>query len=246
MPCRTDTGINDTERRMQNGYDNKIKKTPVHTGIEKDGAGDEDGCVFSHLSAFCAGGRKCEIEIPSMPGQFRYSLDRMPEVLNEMADAGVTSVMLFGIPDIKDECETGAWIEDGIIQKALRKAKRKCRISIILQTCVCVNTYFPRTLRYFKRRTGGQRQTLPMIAKIALSQAQAGADMVAPSDMMDGRVSEIRVCWISTVTQMCRSCPMRLSMLPPFTVHFGMPPDLPLLLETGKVIRWIIITVWRP
>ncbi|BCD35655.1 hypothetical protein ANCC_16910 [Anaerostipes caccae L1-92] len=45
---------------MQNGYDNKIKKTPVHTGIEKDGAGDEDGCVFSHLSAFCAGGRKCE------------------------------------------------------------------------------------------------------------------------------------------------------------------------------------------
>lgn len=141
---------------------------------------------------FVREGENVKEEIPSMPGQFRYSLDRMPEVLNEMADAGVTSVMLFGIPDIKDECGTGAWIEDGIIQKALRKAKKEVPdLYYITDVCMCEYTSHGHCGILSGERVDNDK-TLPMIAKIALSQAQAGADMVAPSDMMDGRVSEIR------------------------------------------------------
>ena len=114
----------------------RLRSTPVLRKMVRETRMDASSLIYP---LFVREGENVKEEIPSMPGQFRYSLDRMPEVLNEMADAGVTSVMLFGIPDIKDECGTGAWSEYGIIQKALRKAKRKCRISIILQTCVCVS-----------------------------------------------------------------------------------------------------------
>ena len=73
---------------------------------------------------FVREGENIKEEIPTMPGQFRYSVDRMPEILNEMADAGVGSVMLFGIPDHKDETGSGAYACDGIIQRALERAKK--------------------------------------------------------------------------------------------------------------------------
>lgn len=141
---------------------------------------------------FVTEGENKKEEIPSMPGQYRYSLDRMPEVLTEMADAGVPSVMLFGIPGEKDECGTGAWAEDGIIQRALLKAKKEVPdLYYITDVCMCEYT----SHGHCGILTGEQvdnDKTVPMIAKIALSQVQAGADMVAPSDMMDGRVGEIR------------------------------------------------------
>ena len=127
-----------------------------------------------------------------MPGQYRYSLDRLPEALEEVADAGVPSVMLFGIPDHKDACGSGAWAEDGIIQKAFRKAKETVpELYMIGDVCMCEYTSHGHcgilNVDYVDND-----KTLEYLAKIALSQVQAGADMVAPSDMMDGRVAAIR------------------------------------------------------
>lgn len=167
----------------------RLRSTPILRKMVRETRMDASSLIYP---LFVREGENVKEEIPSMPGQFRYSLDRMPEVLNEMADAGVTSVMLFGIPDIKDECGTGAWSDYGIIQKALRKAKKEVPdLYYITDVCMCEYTSHGHCGILSGERVDNDK-TLPMIAKIALSQAQAGADMVAPSDMMDGRVSEIR------------------------------------------------------
>lgn len=131
-------------------------------------------------------------EIPSMPGQYRYSLDTMGEKLNELADAGVPSVILFGIPDHKDEVGSGAYAEDGIIQKALRRAKEEVPdLYYITDVCMCEYTSHGHC-GVLKNNDVDNDPSAELMAKIALSQVQAGSDMVAPSDMMDGRVLAIR------------------------------------------------------
>lgn len=131
-------------------------------------------------------------EIPSMPGQYRYSLDLMPEKLNELMDAGVGSVMLFGIPKEKDEKGSGAFAADGIVQKALEKAKKEVPdLYYITDVCMCEYTSHGHCGMLCGHDVDNDA-TLELLAKTALSHAQAGADMVAPSDMMDGRVLAIR------------------------------------------------------
>ena len=133
----------------------------------------------------------CE-EIPSMPGQYRYSVDRLAFELENVAKAGVSSVMLFGIPEEKDACGSQAYAEDGIIQKALREAKSRVPdLYYITDVCLCEYTSHGHCgmLRGHKIDNDS---TIGLLAKTALSQVQAGADMVAPSDMMDGRVGAIR------------------------------------------------------
>lgn len=131
-------------------------------------------------------------EIPSMPGQFRWTLDRMGEKLNSLADAGVRNVMLFGIPDVKDEIGSGAYAEDGIVQKALRQAKKEVpEMFMIGDVCMCEYTSHGHCGVLCDHDVDND-PTLDLLAKTALSQVQAGADMVAPSDMMDGRVMAIR------------------------------------------------------
>lgn len=132
-------------------------------------------------------------EIPAMPGQYRYSIDRMPEKLEQLKNAGIDKVMLFGIPDYKDEVGSGAYAENGVIQKALRKARKQFGSDLYLITDVCMCEY---TSHGHCGVLCGQEvdndPTLELLAKTALSHVQAGADMVAPSDMMDGRVLAIR------------------------------------------------------
>ena len=141
---------------------------------------------------FVRAGENIKEEIPTMPGQFRYSVDRMPEILNEMADAGVGSVMLFGIPDHKDETGSGAYACDGIIQRALERAKKEVPdLFYIGDVCMCEYTSHGHC-GVLKGDDVDNDKTLELLAKTALSQVQAGADMVAPSDMMDGRVGSIR------------------------------------------------------
>jgi porphobilinogen synthase len=131
-------------------------------------------------------------EIPSMPGQYRYSLDILPEKLSQLADAGVGSVMLFGIPDRKDEVGSGAYAEDGIVQKALRKAKAEVPdLYYITDVCMCEYTSHGHCGVLCGHDVDNDK-TCGLLAKTALSHVQAGADMVAPSDMMDGRVGAIR------------------------------------------------------
>ena len=127
-----------------------------------------------------------------MPGQFRYTLDRLPYELERVAKAGVGSVMLFGIPDIKDEIASQAYAQDGIVQKALQEAKEKFpELYYITDVCLCEYTSHGHCGMLCDHEVEND-STLELLAKTAVSHVQAGADMVAPSDMMDGRVLAIR------------------------------------------------------
>ena len=141
---------------------------------------------------FVVEGKGIRHEIPSMPGQYHYSLDLLPAALEEVAKAGVSSVMLFGIPDHKDEKGSGAWAEDGIIQRALAAGKKYVpELYYITDVCMCEYTSHGHC-GVLKGHDVDNDNTLPLLARTALSHVEAGADMVAPSDMMDGRVAAIR------------------------------------------------------
>ncbi len=141
---------------------------------------------------FVKEGTGIEEEIPSMEGQYRYSVDRLPYELERLTKAGVSSIMLFGIPDHKDEVGSGAYAEDGIVQKALREAKKQFPdLYYITDVCMCEYTSHGHCGVLCGHEVEND-QTLELLAKTALSHVQAGADMVAPSDMMDGRVLAIR------------------------------------------------------
>ena len=131
-------------------------------------------------------------EIESMPGQYRMSIDRCDGVIKELLDAGVKSVMLFGIPKSKDEVGSEAYHDHGIVQEAIRYIKKNYPdIYVIGDVCMCEYTSHGHC-GILKGHDVDNDTTIKYIAKIALSQVEAGADMVAPSDMMDGRVGEIR------------------------------------------------------
>lgn len=131
-------------------------------------------------------------EIRSMPGQYRYSIDRMDECLDELETAGVFSVMFFGIPDHKDEVGSGAYDHNGIVQKALRHAKETHpQMYFVADLCMCEYTSHGHCGILCGTEVDNDA-TLAYLQKIAVSQAEAGADMIAPSDMMDGRVAAIR------------------------------------------------------
>ena len=143
---------------------------------------------------FVQEGKNLKEEIPSMEGQYRYSVDLLPYKLEELAKAGVGSVMLFGIPDHKDEVGSGAYAEDGIVQKALREAKKQFPdLYYVTDVCMCEYTSHGHCGVLCGHEVDNDA-TLELLAKTALSHVEAGADMVAPSDMMDGRVRAIREC----------------------------------------------------
>lgn len=141
---------------------------------------------------FVKEGTGIEEEIPSMEGQFRYSIDRLPFELERLQKAGVNSVMLFGIPDHKDEVGSGAYDPNGIVQKALREAKKQFPdMYYITDVCMCEYTSHGHCGVLCGHDVNNDA-TLELLAKTAVSHVEAGADMVAPSDMMDGRVRAIR------------------------------------------------------
>ena len=143
---------------------------------------------------FVMEGENKEEEIPSMTGQYRYSLDRLPYKLEQLSKAGVGSVMFFGIPDHKDEVGSGAYDPEGIVQRALRIAKEKFpELYYVTDVCMCEYTSHGHCGVLCGHDVDNDK-TLELLAKTALSHVEAGADMVAPSDMMDGRVAAIRQC----------------------------------------------------
>ena len=131
-------------------------------------------------------------EIESMPGQYRMSIDRCDGIIKELLDVGVHSVILFGIPKHKDDVGSEAYHNHGIVQEAIRYIKKNFPdIYVIADVCMCEYTSHGHC-GILKNMDVDNDSTIKYLAKIALSQVEAGADMVAPSDMMDGRVSEIR------------------------------------------------------
>jgi porphobilinogen synthase len=131
-------------------------------------------------------------EIPSMPGQYRYSVDRLASIFDKQLKAGVNKILFFGLPEEKDPEGSGGWKRDGIVQQALRWTKEHYgEIYCIGDVCMCEYTNHGHC-GILDCETVDNDATLDYLARIALSQVEAGADMVAPSDMMDGRVLAIR------------------------------------------------------
>lgn len=131
-------------------------------------------------------------EIVSMPGQYRFSLPELVDECKQLWDSGIKAVILFGIPEHKDADGTGAFIENGIVQQAMRRIKKAVpELLVIGDVCMCEYTSHGHCGHIEGERLMND-PTLDLLAKTALSQVQAGADMVAPSDMMDGRVDAIR------------------------------------------------------
>ena len=143
---------------------------------------------------FVIEGRDIKQEIMAMPGQYRYSVDRLPEVIKELESFGIRQIMLFGItaPEEHDECGSSAWAADGIVQRAIAEIKQHSDIFITTDVCLCEYTSHGHCGLLDADGYVNNDKTLQLLAQTALSHVQAGADMVAPSDMMDGRVAAIR------------------------------------------------------
>ncbi|MDM8552734.1 porphobilinogen synthase [Desulfobacterales bacterium HSG2] len=144
------------------------------------------------LPLFAIGGRKVKKAIPSMPGHYQLSTDNLVKTAKEAHDIGIPAVMLFGIPDKKDPLATRAYAKNGIVQKATKALKEKFPdLVVITDVCLCQYTEHGHC-GIVEGQIIDNDATLDILARIAFSHAKAGADMVAPSDMMDGRVAEIR------------------------------------------------------
>ena len=135
-------------------------------------------------------------EIPSMPGQYQLSLKQLEKTVGEAVDAGLRSLMLFGIPKHKDAIASEAYASNGIVQRAIRMLKAKWpSLQVVTDVCLCEYTSHGHCGILKEGDTCGEvvnDPTLELLAKTALSHVEAGADMVAPSDMMDGRIGIIR------------------------------------------------------
>ncbi|HBT03665.1 MAG: Delta-aminolevulinic acid dehydratase [Thermodesulfobacterium sp. 37_54] len=141
---------------------------------------------------FVCEGKGVKQEIRSMPEVYRFSLDQLIEEVKQVVELGIKAVLLFGIPDKKDEVGSSAYAKDGIVQKAVRTLKEKFPdLVVITDVCLCEYTSHGHC-GIIKNHTVDNDATLEQLAKIAVSHAKAGADIVAPSDMMDGRVGRIR------------------------------------------------------
>jgi porphobilinogen synthase len=131
-------------------------------------------------------------EIVSMPDVFRYSPDNLPAAVEQVANLKIPAIILFGIPEHKDEVGSPGYDPNGVIQKAIRVIKKAVpELAVITDVCLCEYTSHGHC-GVIDHQQVDNDQTLPLLAQMALSHVEAGADMVAPSDMMDGRVKAIR------------------------------------------------------
>lgn len=131
-------------------------------------------------------------EIKSLKGQKQYTVDRLDEVIKELKDLGIRSVILFGVPEHKDACGSGAYAKDGVVQRAIRKIKEIDKDFLAIgDVCMCEYTDHGHCGILHGDYVDND-ETVSYLQKIAVSMAEAGVDIVAPSDMMDGRVAKIR------------------------------------------------------
>jgi porphobilinogen synthase len=142
---------------------------------------------------FVRPGRGVREEIESMPGQHRLSVDQLPATAGRLLDAGIRSVLLFGIPESKDAEGSGAWADDGIVQEAIGALRSAVgdELAVIADVCLCEYTSHGHC-GVLRGESADNDATLPLLARTAASLAAAGADIVAPSAMMDGQVAAIR------------------------------------------------------
>lgn len=141
---------------------------------------------------FVVEGENIKNPVESMPNVYQYSLDRMDEILNEVEKSGISGILIFGVPKHKDEYATEAYNDNGITQQAVRYIKKNYpSLIIIADVCLCEYTSHGHCGVVCGEKILND-ETLPLLSKMAVSLTKAGADIIAPSDMMDGRVSAIR------------------------------------------------------
>lgn len=168
----------------------RLRKNPVIRQLTRETQLSSLDFVYP---IFVAEGENLCQPIPSMPGVFRWSVDRLGEVLARMEKAGVKACLLFGIPEHKDEIGSAAWDENGVVQRAMAQIRRLSpEMYIIGDVCMCEYTSHGHCGILDETGYVKNDETLGYLCRIAVSYARAGADMVAPSDMMDGHIQAIR------------------------------------------------------
>ena len=167
----------------------RLRKNEVIRNMIAETAVNPDSFVYP---MFVVEGEGVKEEIASMPNQFRFSIDEILKELESCVALGIKSILLFGIPDHKDEIASSAYDKNGIVQRAVRAIKAKFPdLYVITDVCLCEYMSHGHC-GIVKDGDVDNDPTLELLSKTALSHAEAGADMVAPSDMMDGRVGAIR------------------------------------------------------
>ena len=141
---------------------------------------------------FIKEGSNQKIPVDSMPGIYQYTIDRFDEELDRIVAAGIPAILIFGIPEHKDECGSQAYAKDGVTQRAIRAIKEKApQLLVIADICLCEYTSHGHCGLVY----GGKilnDQTLPLLSRMAVTWAEAGADIIAPSDMLDGHITALR------------------------------------------------------
>ena len=167
----------------------RLRRTEALRGLVRETTLSTKALVYP---LFVCPGTNVKAEIPSMPGHYRWSVDGLVEECQSAHGLGIPAVILFGIPEKKDETGSGAYDPKGIVQSAIRAVKKAVPdLLVIGDVCLCEYTSHGHC-GVIKDGEVENDLTLELLAKTALTQAQEGADIVAPSDMMDGRVSRIR------------------------------------------------------
>ena len=167
----------------------RLRRSAPLRALVRENRVDVDDLIYP---MFIAEGRGLKQEITSMPGIFRYSPDQLSREIEEVASLRIPAVLLFGIPEDKDETGSSAYRPEGVIQQAIRAIKKSApEMLVITDVCLCEYTSHGHCGIVVNGQVDNDR-TLPLLAKMALSHVETGADIVAPSDMMDGRVKAVR------------------------------------------------------
>ncbi|MDD7363101.1 MAG: porphobilinogen synthase [Peptoniphilus sp.] len=168
----------------------RIRNNPILRKMTSETSLDVSDLIYP---LFVIEGENIKKEIPSLPGVYHFSIDRLDEEIEEIVELGIPAVILFGVVDHKDAHGSGAYAEDGIIQRACRKIKSITEdLVVITDLCMCEYTDHGHCGILDEHHVVDNDVTLEYLAKIAVSQASAGSDVIAPSDMMDFRVARIR------------------------------------------------------
>jgi len=184
------------------------------------------------------------VEIETMPGHERVPIAESVDRVEEITETGIEAVIVFGIPESKDETGTRAWADNGVVQQAVRRITAETDAYVITDVCLCEYTdhghcgVLEAGAESDPRLTVDNDATLELLDRIAVSHAEAGADMVAPSGMMDGMVGAIRDGLDREATGTCRSCPTPPNTSRPSTGRFGTPPTGPPRSVIAGIIRW--------
>lgn len=168
----------------------RLRRNPLVREMVRETRANKNGLIYP---IFFEEGKDIKTAIESLDGQYRYSPDRAREAIDDCLEHGIDKVLLFGIPKEKDPEGSQAYAEEGIVQQAVREIKKEYKDSIYVVTDVCMCEYTSHGhCGILKNNYVDNDMTLDYLSKIAVSHAEAGADMVAPSDMMDGRIQAMR------------------------------------------------------